>query len=248
MKSIIKKLLPPIFIDVKNYFNRKKDVVSFKGEFENWNEALKHTTGYDSKLILERCRESLLKVKNGEAVSERDSVLLDKIQYSWGLLSGLQKAAIENDNRLCVLDFGGSLGSSYFQNRNFLKKLSKLDWCIVEQSHFVDCGNNEFSGNQLHFFYNVEECLQQYRPNVLLLSSVLQYLDEPFKWLDKLINLKINYIIIDRTAFIDKGPDLLTIQRVRTCGRAWRGPRRPPGAWPIPDTSQCSSTARPRWR
>ena len=45
-------------------------------------------------------------MKNGEAVYERDSVLFDEIQYSWGLLAGLQKAALENDGKLCVLDFG----------------------------------------------------------------------------------------------------------------------------------------------
>jgi putative methyltransferase (TIGR04325 family) len=214
MRSIIKKIVPPLLFDVKNYFTRGKDVIFFKGEFNNWEEALRHSTGYDSKLILEKCKASLLKIKNGEAVSERDGVLLNKIEYSWGVLSGLQKAAIENGNILCVLDFGGSLGSSYFQNRSFLKKVSKIDWCIVEQSHFVDCGNEEFSSEQLHFFYTVEECLKQYKPNILLLSSVLQYLDQPFNWLEKLIDLEIDYILIDRTAFIDNGPDLLTVQQV----------------------------------
>ena len=59
------------------------------------------------------------KVKNGEAVYERDSVLFDEIQYSWGLLAGLEKAALEHDGKLCVLDFGGSLGSTYYQNKQF---------------------------------------------------------------------------------------------------------------------------------
>lgn len=214
MKILIKKFVPPILIDAKNYFSQRKDVIEFKGEFTNWKEALNKATGYDDNSILEKCRAALLKVKNGEAVYERDSVLFDKIEFSWGLLAGLEKAAIENNNYLCVLDFGGSLGSSYFQNRSFLKSLSGVDWCIVEQPHFVDCGKKDFSGDQLHFFYTIEECLQQYKPTVLLLSSVLQYLDEPYKWLERLTQLKIKYIIIDRTAFTDQPPDLLTVQQV----------------------------------
>ena len=56
-------------------------------------------------------------------VYERDSVLFDTIRYSWPLLSDLLRAASEDQNHLSVLDFGGSLGSSYYQNRVFLSHL-----------------------------------------------------------------------------------------------------------------------------
>jgi len=46
-------------------------------------EAMELSTGYDSERILGKVRDSLLKVKRGEAVYERDSVLFDKVQYSW---------------------------------------------------------------------------------------------------------------------------------------------------------------------
>ncbi len=67
------------------------------------------------------CNQSLLKVKRGEAVYERDSIVLEKFQYSWPLTSGLLYAATMSNSKLNVLDFGGSLGSSYYQNRNYLK-------------------------------------------------------------------------------------------------------------------------------
>jgi putative methyltransferase (TIGR04325 family) len=43
---------------------------------------------------------------------------------------------------------------------------------------------------------------------------VLQYLEEPYTWLDRILKLGIPYIIIDRTAFLEFDTDLLTIQNV----------------------------------
>ena len=61
----------------------------FTGDYASWEEAMQHCTGYDDPAILEKVKESLLKVKRGEAVCERDSVLLDKIEYSMPLLVSL---------------------------------------------------------------------------------------------------------------------------------------------------------------
>ena len=182
--------------------------------FSLLGEAKLQCTGYDSDSILEKCKTSLLKVKNGEAAYERDSVLFDEIQYSWGLLAGLQKAALENEGKLCVLDFGGSLGSTYYQNKEFLNSVKQLQWCIVEQSHFVDFGKLYFENEQLKFYYTIEECLSNHKPDVILLSSVLQYLEKPYEWIEKIINLGIPNIIIDRTAFVNNERDILTIQNV----------------------------------
>jgi putative methyltransferase (TIGR04325 family) len=156
----------------------------------------------------------MFKVKSELAAYERDSVLFDKIQYSWGLLAGLQKAAIENDNQLCILDFGGSLGGTYYQNKEFLSGLKKLEWCIVERSHFVECGKHNFENEQLKFYYSIEECLLKHKPNVLILSSVLQYLEDVKHWIDKFNGLKFEYVIIDRTAFVLADNNILTVQNV----------------------------------
>lgn len=186
----------------------------WNGNYNSWQEAMQHTTGYHDNEILEKCQTALLKVKNGEAVYERDSVLFDEIQYSWGLLAGLQKAAIDNKGKLCVLDFGGSLGSTYYQNKDFLKTLDEVQWCIVEQSNFVDCGKQYFENEQLKFYHTVDECISKHNPNVLLLSGVLQYLEKPYEWISKFVALKIPYIIIDRTSFIQGEKDILTVQNV----------------------------------
>ena len=183
------------------------------GKYSDWNAAKKKVTGYDSKLILEKVKESTLKVKEGKAVYERDSVLFDKVEYSFPVLSGLMWISALNKGKINILDFGGSLGSTYFQNRLFLDTLNEVNWCIVEQPDFVKAGIENFTTPRLHFFYSIEECLKSYKIDVILLSSVLQYLENPYDFLDMIKSLECNYLIIDRTPFI-KGKDRITVQRV----------------------------------
>ncbi len=212
---ILKNITPPIIIKMVNHFRlSKQDSITWSGEYQSWETSMKHCEGYDSAMILETCKKSLLKVKNGEAIYERDGVLFDKIYYSWALLAMLQRAALENNSELCVLDFGGSLGSSYFQNMDFLKSVKNMKWCIVEQPHFVKCGIQYFQNEELQFYYSIEECLKQNKPQVLLLSGVLQCLEQPNYWIDKLSTYGFPYIIIDRTAFIDNNQAILTVQNV----------------------------------
>lgn len=216
VKNIFKQSITPIIF---KFFKKNKKQIqpkneAWSGDFSTWEEAQTKCDGYDSAIILEKCKNALLKVKIGEEVYERDSVLFDEIQYSWGLLAGLQKASIENDNKLCVMDFGGSLGSTYYQNKEFLSGLKSIEWCIVEQAHFVDCGKENFENEHLKFYYTIEECLLKHKPNVLVLSSVLQYLENPYQWIELFIKTDIPFIILDRTPFIDSENDILTIQNV----------------------------------
>jgi putative methyltransferase (TIGR04325 family) len=121
--------------------------------------------------------------------------------------------AAQNEGRLNVLDFGGSLGSTYYQNKLFLDSLKDVNWCIVEQKGFVKIGMEEFATKDLHFFNNIEDCLESFDVDVILLSSVLQYLEDPFAMIEKIKSLRIKNIIIDRTPFVS-GRDRITIQKV----------------------------------
>jgi putative methyltransferase (TIGR04325 family) len=112
-----------------------------------------------------------------------------------------------------VCDFGGSLGSTYYQNKKFLDKLDDVSWGVVEQKHFVDIGKEEFEDKRLKFFYDVDECSQQENPNILILSSVLQYIEKPYELLDDILKNNFEYILIDRTSF-SKNNEKIMIQVV----------------------------------
>jgi len=193
--------------------NTEQSIV-FTGDYASWDDATQSSTGYDAGVILEKTCAALLKVKNGEAVYERDSVLLDKIQHSFPVLAGLLRAAQAHDGRLCVVDFGGALGSSYFQCRDFLRVVQRLEWLVVEQPAHIACGRKNFESDQLRFYSTIEECMTGHQPNALLLSSVLQYLPNPYQILQKLLSHRISHVIIDRTAFLVSGRERLTVQHV----------------------------------
>jgi putative methyltransferase (TIGR04325 family) len=116
--------------------------------------------------------------------------------------------------RLNVLDFGGSLGSTYFQNRAFLSVLPSVRWNIVEQSSHVRVGRTCFEDDNLRFYMDVAECLTITQPNVVVLSGVLQYLEQPYKVFDQMLELPCDFIIIDRTPYWSGEKDHLCVQKV----------------------------------
>lgn len=185
----------------------------FFGNYKSWQEAMKDSTGYDNPVILEKVKNSLLKVKSGEFVYERDSILFDKIEYSYPLLTYLLYIASVKSNKLNVMDFGGSLGSTYFQCRNFMNHLQRLKWNIVEQKHFVACGRELFQDDVLTFYDGIEECCKTESPDVILLSGVLQCLESPYGFLFEVLDYGFEYIVFDRTPFFNE-PDRLTVQIV----------------------------------
>ena len=129
-------------------------------------------------------------------------------------MAGLLWIASRNDNRLSLADFGGSLGSTYFQNRDFLSHLKYLSWNIIELKQYVDFGKLHLEDSNLHFYYNLDECIKEQQPDAILLSSVLMYIEEPYALLDKIKKNGFNYILFDRTAFVTATDDILTVQKV----------------------------------
>ncbi len=207
-KKLLRDILPPFLI---RFLSGLK--YGWHGNYATWEEAKKKCTGYSSRLILDKVKVSTLMVMEGKAAYERDSMRFEEADYSYPLMSALMWVAAQNKSKLNVLDFGGSLGSSYFQNKLFLDTITDLNWCIVEQTDFVSAGKELSLSDRLHFFYSVDECLETYKIDVVLLSSVLQYIEKPFDLLEKIKNLNCKYLIIDRTPFIN-GRDRITVQKV----------------------------------
>jgi putative methyltransferase (TIGR04325 family) len=185
------------------------------GDYTSWQQASRNCTGYDAANILEKVKTATLCVKNGQATYERDSLLFDTVEYSWPLLAHLLWIAGNNNSRLSVVDFGGALGSSYFQNRQYLGTIRELKWSVVEQQNFVQTGREYIAGGQLQFFETIDETLErQGRNDVLLLSCVLPYLEKPYDFLDTIALKQFPYIIVDNTYFSLERKDRLTVQVV----------------------------------
>lgn len=220
MKQFVRRILPPLLYDALRWCLRPearhsaKEPIRFSGNYANWEEARRDSTGYDSPVILEQTRTAILKVKDGEAPFERDGVLLPTPEPPLQLLAGLLRAAADNNGRLHVLDFGGSLGSTYFQCRHFLRPVPALRWSVVEQPAHAACGAREFANDELQFFTDVTAAIQAGQPDVLILSGVLQFLPDPIAWLTSMLDHRIKYVLVDRTYFHFQTGHRLTVQHV----------------------------------
>jgi putative methyltransferase (TIGR04325 family) len=213
MSQLAKDWLPPV-IDRRLRMLVQRGGVRFKGNYKTWEEAAALCTGYDAKSILDKVLESTLKVKRGEAAFERDSVLFDQIQYSWPVTAALMWAAARNNGNLHVLDFGGSLGSSYFENKQFIEAIPQVSWSVVEQPHYVKTGKEYISDGILKFYKSIDECSKENKINCILLSSVIQYLPDPFEVLQKLSDLNPDVVIVDKTIVNKFSTDTIHIQMV----------------------------------
>lgn len=210
LKRLLLDWLPPALINILQ--NRSQ--VKWYGNYSSWAEAQRLSSGYNDSKILEKVKESTLKVKNGKAVYERDSFIFNKIQYSWPVLAGLMWIANRSGGNLNIIDFGGSLGTTFFQNKKFIQDIPNVQWNIVEQDHFVSEGKLNFENDAIKFFSSIEYCMKiQPSPNTILLSGVIQYIEDPYNLLNKIKNFKFEHIIFDRTSFMLKGKDRITIQK-----------------------------------
>lgn len=223
LKKRIRNVIPPAMYKKLNDYKRLRysdKELYYWGDFGSWDECLsasKREGGdYSDADILDSVAEATDKVIKGEASYEQDSVLFyqDNIQYS--LMASLFYAyscEAACNNNVVVADMGGSLGSTYFRYKKFLKQLD-ITWCINEQSNFAEYGRDNIP--ELRFYDDIEVLNEKENPNILLLCGVIQYLPDVYKWMERFVNFGIKYIIIDRTPFNveDVNCDRLCVQHV----------------------------------
>ena len=173
---------------------------------------------YSDKSILDQVDEAIQKVRRGEALYEQDGVCFYQPNHNWELLSAMFYARTTMSlNSMYVLDFGGGLGSTYFRYKGLWDELG-INWHVVEQKHFVERGRENVP--EVRFHYTIDEAMNSEdfssKNNILLLSSVLMYLDKPYEMFEYMLSKDFEYIIIDESAFfIDEDTqDRIMLQHV----------------------------------
>ena len=190
LKSLIPKYIKS---KLNRLLNRK---IILKGSFYNWNEALKNSTGYNSNLIFDKTINSFKKVIEKKAKYERDSFLFYKDNPDKFLISLIKR--LYKKKKINICDFGGSLGSLYYQNIKYLNK-KRFTWNIVEQKKYVSYAKkNNLINDNLKFFYRIDDVFKK-KIDLVIISSVLQYLKFPEKIINKIAKNKIKNLIILRT-------------------------------------------------
>jgi len=209
-RQVARDLAPPIL--TRALGRQSRGLTRFLDGYASWDAASAVAWGYDDTAILAQVERATDDVIAGRAAFERDGIIFDEIQYRWPVAAALFRQAAIDHGSLKVLDFGGSLGSTY---RQYSPILGSIDtrWGVVEQPNFVAAGRR-FETQVLRFHESVADCVLSLAPNVGLLSSVLQYLPSPFEVLDEIAQSGARTIIIDRTPMTELDHDIPAVQIV----------------------------------
>lgn len=193
--------LKAIAAKIKNKFlqlvNRNNhSLFALIGPYDSYEEAAQRSSGYESKVILDKVYKAVVDVLEGNFAYERDGTafaMRPSIDNLRRLLSAFLK---END---VVVDFGGGFGGSFINNRDLFRDSNS--YIVVEQSNFVEAGRelSKKYGLPIQIIDNL--CYLPVKPDIIILSSVLQYIPNAEQVLRKVAELMPRLIIVDRTAF-----------------------------------------------
>lgn len=209
----VKKFIPPILWSLGSML--KQNQIKFIFGYDSWGACKKDAKGYDDDVIIEKVRLATHEVLSKRAKYERDSVLFYDNNQIWHLISLLALKKIENFEidltTITIVDYGGALGSLYFQHLELIERIGGIVWNIVEQKKYVEIGKREFQDRTLRFHENINEIV---RCDIVILSSVLQYLENPYSALETLLDLSPYYVIVDRLFINEReDQDLLSLQK-----------------------------------
>lgn len=186
----------------------------YEGPFPDWQTARGQATGYDAPEILARVETATRHALSAPSLYEQDGTLRPRPAPASLAFDGLLIASARSEGRLRVLDVGGGLASHYLRWKPVLDTLPQLRWCILEQPAFAEAGGRLFARSSPVSFHTELAEAAAHRPNAILASSVLQYLEHPSAMLDALVNLAADVIVIDRTPFSINGDQTVLVQRV----------------------------------
>lgn len=209
-RGLARDLLPPVL--TRALVERNRVSLRFVDGFDSWQAATDRAGAYSESAILAQVQRATDEVVAGRAAFERDGVTFDQLEYRWPLAAALLWRAALASGRLSVLDFGGSLGSSYRQLARLLDGLD-VSWGVVEQHDFVEAGR-QYEDEHLRFFETIAQCTAAIDPSVALLSGVLQYLPDPHAILREIAGSGVDAIVIDRTPVTGLDRDLPVVQEV----------------------------------
>ena len=111
----------------------------------------------------------------------RDGTVFEKYEFSSELNILLLNLSIQKnlDKKIVICDFGGGLGTLYFQFRKYCQLFNiniNYEWNILEQDDLAIYGNENIVSKNLNFFRSSKTDLEKIQADLVIFSSVLNFL------------------------------------------------------------------------
>ena len=198
--SLLKNFIPPILI---KHLNRTR-------EYKSYDEAYKKASkdAYENKMLCE-----IVAKKTNSHIKQLNTKPLQLNAINVFLLSAIQNYFCQTSKKeIHIVDFGGACGVHYFEINRFFSKDYIIKWTVIETTEMVEAAKKNIVGyDGLSFKNKIEDMTDSV--DILYSSCALLYTHKPYEFLDKLINVKANWILFNRMMFNAKDRDIYTLQK-----------------------------------
>jgi len=191
MKNLLRNLAPPLLLNATRRVRNRK--YGFFGNYDSFAAAQADSAGYQSAEVVQAMAARAGDPPGGVQIDERSQHVLAAF-------------AMIPQRPLSVLDFGGANGGYYHLLRRFIP----LRWTVLETPELA-AANRHRATDELSFISDVTHASRA--DQVVLMSGVLQYLEDPHKTFD-IISRLAPFVVVNRIPLIDAARDRLTVQRV----------------------------------
>lgn len=177
--------------------------IAFNGDYADWEEAVADCGDWQS--MLEGDIDAVNKVLRGEGAWVQDAQLFYEPKYNYCLCGAILRCALQKkDRQVRVLDIGGALGNSWFQNLAYFADAVKMEYIIAEQDNYAEYGHRNLERDGLKFIKSIDDWQRGERFDLILLSGSLEYIDRYQEFLDRIVQANPRYIMLDRLAVGDR--------------------------------------------
>ena len=212
MIFVINWLLPPkVRVLVRILLSR---LIGFT-KVESWEVAAQKSSGYESVNVIEPVVTAARRVQIDSQISNFSTSRYQQIAA--GMLYCVSQGRFSSAESIRVLDVGGG-GADYFHQFQEFAPQINFDWTVLETPAMAEAMSNEFGQNlsNLRWVNSIEKTNEIY--DVVLCSSVFQYVENPFELLATLV-AKSRFLIVNRIPLVDSSEHFVAIQRIISNGK-----------------------------
>ena len=209
MNKIIELIIPPIFFKLK-----KSNTQNLK-TYKDYESAVQESSTYENNELVKVIASKGLHFKNSLNLLDYKNLTHIGSEQINKLLSLISLCEIK-DNNINILDFGGGAGHHYFLLKKLLNENITVNWIVFETEELVkECIANGLETDELKFSSSFESnLLQDLEFDVLYANYSLAYTNDPYLYLQKLLELNFKKFYITNTALNEiNDRDIVGVQK-----------------------------------
>ena len=182
---------------------------------ESWESAVRKSSGYESVNVIEPIVAAARRLQSDSQTSFVSNSRYQQIAA--GMLFSISQERFNIGEPIRVLDVGGAGADYFYQFQKFAPQIN-FDWTVLETPALAEAMANEFGRNltNLRWLDSIKNTRETY--DVVLCSSVLQYVENPFELLAILVK-KSKFVIINRIPLVGSPEHFYAVQNIITNGK-----------------------------